>query len=85
MAESLYEKPFDPSIISAMHCNIHNLVSQYAAQHDGYKVLYAMLKDQHPTLKCNVCRVPSSPLMCRDIYEYATKFDSHLTFEKPYH
>ena len=48
MAQALYDKLLDPAIIPMEHHAQHNILKQYAMFHDGYKALFAMIKDCIP-------------------------------------
>ena len=52
----------------------------YVSLHDGYKALYAIIKDYYPLLKKNVVLVQPTSASCTNIYEYTTKFYLYLTF-----
>ena len=43
----------DPTILPSTDYTIQNILHQHTSKFDGYGVLYAMLKEHHPLLKCN--------------------------------
>jgi len=53
----------------------HSIINRYTAQHDGYKVLYALLEDVNPCL--SNC-MPLELFLLQ--YLYTTCYDLYLTF-----
>jgi len=82
MAKAHYVKLLDKDIIPLNQHAACNFLNQYVSIHDGYKVLYSMIKDYHLLLKKNAILAQPNSASCNNLYEYSTKFYSYLLFEQ---
>ena len=74
MAAALYEKLASYNVISSEYLAVSNITAHYAAQHNGYQVLYELVEDVDPNLKHDTEMYPPNMSTCHDVHEYATRF-----------
>jgi len=64
------------------HTAIKNIISRYAEENDGYKVLYSILELVHPALQHDAVILPPKSDECnKGIHLYAQKFDALVRYK----
>ena len=82
MTHALYEKLQSADCIPYTYSNLRSTLNRYSSNYDGYKALYAIMKDYVPRLNKDAEFPEPKREDFDNIHEYADQFNAYLTFEE---